>query len=212
MTGRIPVLDVQPVVSCGDAPATSVVGEEFEVSATVFREGHDAVRATAVLVGPEGDRRVTVAMRPGAPGTDRWHATVAADEMGEWSIVVEGWGDPFGTWRHAAEIKVPAGMDVELVMAEGAQILTRARDGVPASLAGERQVLEQAIAGVRDDSRPDDVRLASALAPDVVAVLERFPVRDLVTPAGPYPLAVSYTHLTLPTIPFECRSRWSPYH
>ena len=25
-------------------------------------------------------------------------------------------------------------------------------------------------------------------------------------------IAVSYTHLTLPTIPFECRSRWSPYH
>ena len=26
--------------------------------------------------------------------------------------------------------------------------------------------------------------------------------------AGP----VSYTHLTLPTIAAECRSRWSPYH
>ena len=25
-------------------------------------------------------------------------------------------------------------------------------------------------------------------------------------------LAVSYTHLTLPTIAAECRSRWSPYH
>ena len=25
-------------------------------------------------------------------------------------------------------------------------------------------------------------------------------------------LAVSYTHLTLPTIHVECRSRWSPYH
>ena len=24
--------------------------------------------------------------------------------------------------------------------------------------------------------------------------------------------AVSYTHLTLPTICFKCRSRWSPYH
>ena len=23
---------------------------------------------------------------------------------------------------------------------------------------------------------------------------------------------VSYTHLTLPTIAAECRSRWSPYH
>ena len=26
------------------------------------------------------------------------------------------------------------------------------------------------------------------------------------------PVAVSYTHLTLPTIAAECRSRWSPYH
>ena len=25
-------------------------------------------------------------------------------------------------------------------------------------------------------------------------------------------LPVSYTHLTLPTIAAECRSRWSPYH
>ena len=26
------------------------------------------------------------------------------------------------------------------------------------------------------------------------------------------PIAVSYTHLTLPTTPVACRSRWSPYH
>ena len=25
-------------------------------------------------------------------------------------------------------------------------------------------------------------------------------------------IAVSYTHLTLPTNPGMCRSRWSPYH
>ena len=31
---------------------------------------------------------------------------------------------------------------------------------------------------------------------------------------GPKPtlVSVSYTHLTLPTIAAECRSRWSPYH
>ena len=27
-----------------------------------------------------------------------------------------------------------------------------------------------------------------------------------------YCFAVSYTHLTLPTIQLSCRSRWSPYH
>jgi starch synthase (maltosyl-transferring) len=43
MIGRIAVLDVEPVVEHRERPAKSVVGEEFEVTATVFREGHEAV-------------------------------------------------------------------------------------------------------------------------------------------------------------------------
>ena len=39
---------------------------------------------------------------------------------------------------------------------------------------------------------------------------------DKKVPAAPVeesiPVAVSYTHLTLPTIRHRCRSRWSPYH
>ncbi|MDW4909564.1 maltotransferase domain-containing protein, partial [Streptomyces sp. ADMS] len=52
--GRIPVLDVRPLVTNGRRPAKAVVGETFEVSATVFREGHDAVAANVVLRDPEG--------------------------------------------------------------------------------------------------------------------------------------------------------------
>ena len=190
MTGRIPVLDVSPVVDCAAYPATSVVNEPFEVSAVVFREGHDAVRATAVLTGPDGTERSRVAMRPGAPGSDRWHATVAADEQGEWSITVEGWSDPWGTWRHAAEIKMPAGMDVDLVVAEGVAVLQAALSAVPSSATGDRAVLQQAIDGLSDAARSDEVRLGAATRAEVVEVLERFPVRELVTPAGPFPLVV----------------------
>ncbi len=190
MTGRIPVLDVQPVVACGAYPAKSVVGEEFDVSATVFREGHDAVRATVVLVGPDGVERLRQPMHPGAPGTDRWHATVVADEVGEWSLVVEGWGDPFGTWRHNAEIKVPAGIDVELMLTEGALLLQRALADLPADAATARTVLTDAHHALTDAARPDDVRLAAALHPDVLAVLEQHPLRDLVSPAGPFALVV----------------------
>ncbi|TDD15768.1 DUF3416 domain-containing protein, partial [Actinomadura sp. KC06] len=39
--GRIPILEVSPVVGCGRWPAKAVVGETVEVSATVFREGHE---------------------------------------------------------------------------------------------------------------------------------------------------------------------------
>jgi starch synthase (maltosyl-transferring) len=183
-------MDVHPLVACGDLPAKSVVGEEFEISATVFREGHDAVRATAVLTGPDGRERLRVPMTPGAPGTDRWSAAVRADEVGPWTFSVEGWGDPFGTWRHAAEIKVPAGMEVELVLAEGALLLQRARDGLAPEAGAERALLEDAVRAVQDSRRPDDVRLAAAVDPAVTAVLEAHPVRELVTTDGPYPLVV----------------------
>ena len=54
MIGRIPLLDIRPLIDCGRRPAKAVVGETFEVSATVFREGHDAVSANVVLRDPAG--------------------------------------------------------------------------------------------------------------------------------------------------------------
>ncbi|MDW4904096.1 maltotransferase domain-containing protein, partial [Streptomyces sp. ADMS] len=52
--GRIPVRDVRPAVEGGRRPAKAVAGETFQVTATVFREGHDAVGANVVLRDPEG--------------------------------------------------------------------------------------------------------------------------------------------------------------
>src|SRR5687768_15727685 len=38
--GRIPVQGISPVVDDGARPAKAVVGEQFTIGATVFREGH----------------------------------------------------------------------------------------------------------------------------------------------------------------------------
>src|SRR5580698_7592890 len=51
--GRIPILDVEPAVDCGTRPAKAVTGETFEVSATVFREGHGIIGVGAVLRDPD---------------------------------------------------------------------------------------------------------------------------------------------------------------
>ena len=116
--GRIPVRDVRPAVESGNRPAKAVVGETFEVTATVFREGHDAVGCDVVVKGPDGKRRPFLRMAPGAPGTDRWHAELAVPDdpsaEGMWSFTVEGWSDPLGTWWHDAPIKVQAGVDVDV--------------------------------------------------------------------------------------------------
>ncbi|MFJ4337908.1 alpha-1,4-glucan--maltose-1-phosphate maltosyltransferase [Streptomyces sp. NPDC088915] len=187
--GRIPVLDVRPLVDCGRRPAKAVAGETFEVTATVFREGHDAVAANVVLRGPSGRPGPWIPMRELAPGTDRWGAEVTPDAEGSWTYAVEAWSDPIATWRHAARIKIPAGIDSELVLAEGAELHERAAKGVPKKGGGREAVLAVADT-LRDPSRPAAVRLAAALAPRVVEVLDRHPLRELLTSSPKFPLQV----------------------
>ncbi|MDT0394516.1 alpha-1,4-glucan--maltose-1-phosphate maltosyltransferase [Streptomyces edwardsiae] len=186
--GRIPVLDVRPMVREGRRPAKAVTGETFEISATVFREGHDATAANVVLKDPEGRPGPFTPMRELAPGTDRWGAAVTAGEPGLWTYTVEAWGDPVTTWRHHAQIKIPAGMDIEIVLEEGARLYERAAAGVPES--GSRKVLLAAVDALRDEGRPAASRLAAALTPEVDAVLARHPLRELVTSSDPLPLLV----------------------
>ncbi|MFC8163135.1 alpha-1,4-glucan--maltose-1-phosphate maltosyltransferase [Streptomyces sp. NPDC057293] len=186
--GRIPVLDVRPAVQQGRRPAKAVTGESFEVSATVFREGHDAVAANVVLRDPRGRPGPWTPMRELAPGTDRWGATVTAGEPGTWSYTVEAWGDPVSTWRHHARIKIPAGIDTDLVLDEGVRLYERAAADVPGS--EDRRVLLAAVEALRDETRPAATRLAAALTPEVDAVLARHPLRELVTSSDPMPLLV----------------------
>ncbi|MFJ6016397.1 alpha-1,4-glucan--maltose-1-phosphate maltosyltransferase [Streptomyces sp. NPDC092952] len=188
MIGRIPVLDVRPLVDRGQRPAKAVAGETFQVTATVFREGHETVAANVVLVGPDGRPGPWIPMRELAPGTDRWGAEVTPEAEGRWTYAVEGWGDPVTTWLRHAAIKVPADLDTALVLAEGAELYERAAEGVP-KRDGREAVLAAADA-LRDASRPAAARLAAALAPKARAALERYPLREPVSSSGPLPLVV----------------------
>ena len=187
MVGRIPVLDVTPQLEGGRYPTKAAVGEPFEVSALVIREGHDAHAAEVVLIDPQGGRRAPILMQRDPSEADRYRATVVADSEGPWGFEVHGWSDPYATWHHHAEIKVPAGIDTELMFTEGALLMEKAA----ADLKGQdRDTLLDAATALRDTERPDTVRLAAGSSPEVVEVLAANPVRELVTVAGPYPFHV----------------------
>jgi starch synthase (maltosyl-transferring) len=177
--GRIPVRDVRPAVECGRYPVKAVAGETFQVTATVFREGHDAVAANVVLTDPEGRHGPWTPMRELEPGSDRWGAEVTPTSEGSWTFRVEAWSDPVATWRHHARIKIPAGIDTGLVLEEGGDLHERLAAGVPAG-PGRNAVLD-AVRTLRDDSLPVATRLAAALTPEVDAVLARHPLREFVT-------------------------------
>jgi len=186
--GRIPVLEVRPCVDDGDRPAKAVVDEEFDVTATVFREGHDAVNASVVLTDPTGAEHL-FPMTCTNPGLNTWVARVSATSAGWWSYRVEGWSDPYGTWEHDATIKVRADVVTELMLTEGALVLERAHDEVPRT-AAQQAVLSDAVLGLRDTTRPPAVRLKAGTDASVEAELGARPLRDYVSPSRELPLLV----------------------
>ncbi|MGR0219374.1 alpha-1,4-glucan--maltose-1-phosphate maltosyltransferase [Agromyces sp. ZXT2-6] len=132
-------------------------GEVVPFGATVFREGHDLVGAMLVLTSPSGVEQ-RHRMRAGAPGTDRWEAKVRLDELGTWRWHVTGFGDEIGTWVHDAEVKIDAGVDVDLMYEIGARLADRAaaETSRPASV---RKLLKAYAASLRDtDAAASDRR------------------------------------------------------
>ena len=94
---RFPILDVQPTIAAGERPIKAVEGEAFDVSATVFREGHDALGVTVVLIEADGSEH---SVRAHVVTQDRYAATVRPEQIGAAAFAVEAWDNPWGTWHH----------------------------------------------------------------------------------------------------------------
>ena len=135
-----------------------------------FREGHDQLGVSAVLLDPRGQgtpARPARRRRAGdrGMGTDRWEGLLTPSATGNWSFVIEAWHDRYGTWHHNAEVKVDAGIDVELMLAEGAALLSQAaEDACPQRSADRRTLRIRRRRSSRDTSLTPEERLAAGFS------------------------------------------------
>lgn len=205
---RIPATEIFPVVENGRWAAKATEYEAFPVRATVFREGHDALAAEAVLITPEGDEFQRIRMVDTAPGLDRYEAWLQATYPGDWSFRIDTWADPYATWAHDAAVKIAAETDVELMLEEGARLFERALRAEVLPVARPKTaksaldnafseldanavtVLAEAISLLRDQSSSPQRRLSAGLSDKVRKVFKRFPLRDLLSSSQTYPLQV----------------------
>ena len=211
MAGRIEIDDVAPVVSNGGYPAKAVVGEVVPVTATVWREGHDAVAATLVVryhgaaypqladapAGIVASRVEAVPIEQVVAGaTTKVRPRLSSMTLGRTPDVFHGQfvPDAVGLWT----FRVDGWSDP----------LTTWRRNVTKKLeAGQSeseldndlivgaQLLERAATGVPRQDRfplidaaarlrkPGDplTRAGAALSPEVATLLESYPLRELVT-------------------------------
>ena len=187
--GRIPVTGVSPVIADGAYPAKAVAHERILISANVFREGHDAVNASVILTAPHGTQRRIDMTQVEPKGLDIWQAHVRMATEGDWTFRIEGWSDPWGTWRHNALAKLPLGMDVELLCLEGRELFNEAAETaeqsrvMPAShllrAATEALNPNTPVSEIEDliKSRPIDRAMARFGPREAISATQEYPIR-----------------------------------
>jgi starch synthase (maltosyl-transferring) len=187
-TGRIPLLDAAPALPGfpGLTPK-AFAGEVVPFRVTAFREGHDRIGVHLRLFSPTGDESLHRVL-PLGDGFDRWRAQIALLEQGEWRFRFEAFADDYATWRHAAEVKIEAGVDVALMRDLGAELFARAAadEGRPAA---QRTALRAAAAALRAAADPAEV--LSVIRDETIEVFFRDrPMQSLTTPGDELVLRV----------------------
>jgi starch synthase (maltosyl-transferring) len=112
---------VRPEVDCGRYPVKRVLGEEVEVHADVFADGHDAVVAELLFKHEEEKEWQSAPMDFRL--NDHWVASFRVEKLGRYQYTVRGWTDPFLTWQRDLRKRQDAGQDIAIDLQIGSQLL-----------------------------------------------------------------------------------------
>ncbi len=103
---RVVIEDVTPQIDAGSHPVRRIVGDEVQVSAAIYADGHDLL-AARILYHHRTERRWRSAPLK-ADGNDVWRGSFPVDRIGGWSFTVQGWIDRFETWAHDLKKRLDA--------------------------------------------------------------------------------------------------------
>ncbi len=174
---RVVIERVRPEVDCGRFPSKAIVGDRVVVTADVFAEGHDVVRAVLVFRKAGTVEWQEVSMEP-LPN-DLWRAEFLIETLESYQYTIEAWVDPFRTWlrdlRKRVASSAATGMDLRI----GAELVARAVDR--ASGTDARQLEQWATNLERASGEEGDERFSPALSPELADLVDRWPDRTTAT-------------------------------
>jgi starch synthase (maltosyl-transferring) len=170
---RIQIQHPAPAVDGGRYAAKRCVADSVSVSADIFRDGHDKLRAVVRYRGPGQRRWKEAELLPIDAHIDgvRWAGEFVVDERGRWEYSIQAWTDVFGTWRDELRRKVLAGQtDLAGEISEGLLLL---EDAASRAKVKDRALIEHAVATINDPEVPDSAKHDTALGDELFAAVER---------------------------------------
>ncbi len=154
---------VAPAVDGGRYPVKREVGAVVEVSADVFKEGHDVLAAFVRYRRPGETAWRESPMR--FVDNDRWAGHFTLDTIGRWRFTIEAMPDPFRSWLADLDKRVAAGQDVTSELLEGAALVREAADRAtgPETAALQAYAERLAAAGAQAVAAAREVALAALM-------------------------------------------------
>ncbi len=169
---RVIIEGVSPEVDGGRYPVKRVVGELVEVSADIFAEGHDVLKAIVKHRPKASGSWTEVAMTPGV--NDLWTAAFPVDSVGLQEYTIEAWVDRFASWFKELGKKVAADLEVSSELLEGAELVRETTNR--ATKADAAWLVEQA--KVLESSGETAKRIEAGTNPELLAAMNRHPDRS----------------------------------
>ncbi len=167
---RVIIENIQPQVDGGLYPAKRTVGERVDVTAHIFGDGHDHIRAEILYkFGMKGDWNV-VEMKPTI--NDEWLASFYVTEKGSYYFTVRAWIDHFDTWFDGFKKKAAAKVEVSIELMEGAGFLR---------MVGEKDSRLLALAKRLEEKTHQANAIKTVLSEDFAKIVHENPLRLLET-------------------------------
>ncbi len=120
----IVIENIYPELDSGRYPVKRIAGEPVNVSADIFKEGHDILSAVLKYRSKKDTAWQEIPMREG--DNDRWYAEFVPVENTRYVYTIEAYTDVFSSWKRSFIIKAEAGEDIAGELLEGQRIIDEA--------------------------------------------------------------------------------------
>jgi len=159
---------IAPAVDGGRYPVKREVGAVLEVTADIFKDGHDVL--LAFVRYRRADERVWLETPMRHVDNDRWAGAFRLDAVGRYHFTIEALADPFRSWLVDLEKRHAGGQNLDSALGEGLAQIRAA--GTRAAVADDRAVLGRYAERIERAASPAEAVTISA-EPELAALMER---------------------------------------
>ena len=163
---------VLPEIDGGYFPINRIIGEKVKVTADIFADGHDQIRAV-LLFRKQGKEKWQFSPM-NFLGNDRWSGEFTVEEIGIYEYTIEGWVDHLITWLKDIQKKFQAQEKIKVDLLSGIPLLERLIQQITLK---EGKYLAQLIVRLKEEDRPE--KLMAVLQDKLLTVIiEENPLKN----------------------------------